>query len=519
MRFGRAPYERRSETATLDGGTYRGDCPSCLTGTARDNAALVGWRGPCCRGLGDMRGFPLNTMPEQNRRLPWGAGLALPTLALLIAWVLWNAGLTATGVGPAAVLALLGFAHIAELRRRGRAERIARDSIRRYQLLAEHSSDMIVSFDPHTQQRTYVSPSCRRLYGYEPDEARALSAAEIIHPDDFPAVQEALKTLEFGREAPVTYRGRRKDGNYIWVEASLTPSINPETEAPEIVSVVRDVSERVRYETALRQAKEQADSANRAKSEFLSTMSHELRTPLNAVIGFSDLMRQETMGRIDHEKYRSYITDIHTSGMLLLNLINEILDLSKAEAGKLELNEETFDIGESVRAVARLMEPAIRRAELCAEIDISSSLPLLRADERKTQQVLFNLLSNAIKFTPPGGHISVFARFDPQSGLSLGVRDTGIGIAPENLDRVFEPFVQVDSQLNRQHQGTGLGLAIVKAVMELHQGAVELKSIKGNGTEVTVIFPPDRLNALYPLSEQDFNCSPFEPQNADAGGQ
>src|SRR6202162_5967822 len=195
--------------------------------------------------------LPLNTMPEQKRHLPWGAGLALPTLALLIAWGLWDAGLTATGVGPAAVLAVLGFAHIAELRRRGRAERIARDSIRRYQLLAEHSSDMIVSFDPLTQQRTYVSPSCRRLYGYEPDEARALSAAEIIHPDDFPAVQEALKTLEAGREAPVTYRGRRKAGTYIWVVASLSPSINPETGALEIVSVVRDVSERVRYETAL----------------------------------------------------------------------------------------------------------------------------------------------------------------------------------------------------------------------------------------------------------------------------
>lgn len=179
-----------------------------------------------------------------------------------------------------------------------------------------------------------------------------------------------------------------------------------------------------------------------------------------------------------------------------------------------------FNLGpaaESIRAVVRLMEPTVRRAELCAEIDVSSSLPLLRADERKTQQVLFNLLSNAIKFTPLGGHISVIARFDPQSGLSVGVRDTGIGIAAENLNRVFEPFVQIDSQLNRQHQGTGLGLAIVKAVMDLHQGAVELKSIKGSGTEVTVIFPPDRLNVLYPLAERDFNYPRFEPKNADAG--
>src|SRR5260221_10559849 len=190
------------------------------------------------------------------------------------------------------VAALLGIAHVAELRRRGRAEREARESERRYRLLAESSFDMIVRFDPRNQRRTYISPACRRLYGYEPEEAMAMSAAEIIHPEDFPRVQEALRRLESGQQAPITYRGRRKDGNYIWVEASLTPSTNIETGAPEIVSVVRDVSERVRYELALRQAKEQADAANRATSELLSTVSHELRTPLNAVIGFSDLMRR-----------------------------------------------------------------------------------------------------------------------------------------------------------------------------------------------------------------------------------
>src|SRR5260370_28565815 len=179
--------------------------------------------------------------------------------------------------------------------------------------------------------------------------------------------------------------------------------------------------------------------------------------------------------------------------MLLLNLINEILDLSKAEAGKLELNEETFDVAESIRAVVRLMGPRVMDAGLSVEVDISPNLPALRADERKPQQLLFNLLSNAIKSTPPGGRISMLARFDPQSGLAIGVSDTGIGIAAENLDRVFEPFVQIDSQLNRIHQGTGLGLSIVKAVMELHEGAAKLKSSKGNGTKVTVFFPPDRV--------------------------
>jgi PAS domain S-box-containing protein len=457
---------------------------------------------------------PPNTMPGRSPGFRWGGALVLPIVLLPITWVLWNAGIAATVVGPTAVLVVLGFvvlgfAHVVELCRRGRAEVMARASMRRYHLLAEHSADMIVSFDPRTQQRTYVSPSCRRLYGYEPEEAMAMSAAEIIHPEDFPRVQEALTRLESGQQAPITYRGRRKDGNYIWVEASLTASTNPENGAPEIVSVVRDVSERVRYELALRQAKEQADAANRAKSEFLSTISHELRTPLNAVIGFSDLMRRELMGPIDHDKYPAYIADIHASGMLLLNLINEILDLSKAEAGKLELNEDTFDVAESIGAVVRLMGPRLMEAGLGVEVDVSPNLPLLRADERKTQQVLFNLLSNAVKFTPPGGRISMLARFDAQSGLTIGVSDTGIGIAAENLDRVFEPFVQIDSKLNRIHQGTGLGLSIVKAFMELHEGAVELKSSKDNGTQVTVIFPPDRVIA-------DHSPQPFETQIREA---
>ncbi len=307
-------------------------------------------------------------------------------------------------------LPVLGVAHIAESRRRGRAEREALESERRFRQLAESSFDMIVRFEPRTQQRTYISPAVRRLYGYEPDEAMKLSADEIIHPEDLPNVREALHRLEHADHEPITYRGRRKDGSYIWVEASLTRSTNPETGTPEVVSVVRDVSEHVRYEAALRQAKEQADAASRAKSEFLGTMSHELRTPLNAIIGFTEIMKEGVMGPLDNPHYRSYIADIHFSSTHLLNLINEILDVTKAEAGKLEVQEQVFDLRDVIEAVVRISGPPIDKAGVTVGIDLPPDLPRLQADEGKTRQVFFNLVSNAVKFTPAGGRIEISAR-------------------------------------------------------------------------------------------------------------
>ena len=402
-------------------------------------------------------------------------------------------------LGLVAVVACLVMALIGELSRRSLAERTALETGRRYRFLAEHSFDMIVRFDPRTQQRTYVSPACRRLYGYEPEEAMAISAEEIIHPDDLAGVNEALARLEHDSEQPpILYRGRRKDGSYIWVEASLTRSTDPESPATEIVSIVRDVSDRVRYEAALHQAKEAADGANRAKSQFLATMSHELRTPLNAIIGFAEIMQHEVMGPVGNAQYRSYITDIHVSGTHLLQLINDILDLTKAEAGKLELNEETVDLAEVIRSVVRMSRGSIEKGGLTTNIDPMAGLPLLRADERKTRQVFFNLIGNAAKFTPAGGHIDIRGRFDPQDGMRITVADTGIGIAAENLQRVFEPFVQIDNSLSRQQPGTGLGLPAVKAIMELHGGSLELRSVAGVGTEATAIFPPERAVARDP---------------------
>jgi signal transduction histidine kinase len=222
-------------------------------------------------------------------------------------------------------------------------------------------------------------------------------------------------------------------------------------------------------------------------------VSHELRTPLNAIIGFSEMILGEILGPFPNEKYRAYVADIHNSGAHLLEVINDILDLSKAEAGKLDLNEVVFDLSDTINSTSQLMSNRIRGAGLMQKLDMPPDLPLLRADELKTKQVLLNLLANAAKFTPPGGTVELSCRVDRESGLAITIADTGIGIAPEHMNRVLEAFEQVDSSWNRQQHGTGLGLALVKAIMELHGGTLELQSTASVGTEVTIIFPADRL--------------------------
>ena len=243
---------------------------------------------------------------------------------------------------------------------------------------------------------------------------------------------------------------------------------------------------------AMRVAKEEAEAANRAKSEFLANMSHELRTPLNAIIGFADVMSKEMMGPLGNQRYRTYVQDIHASGTHLLSIISDILDLAKAAAGKLELSETQFDARDAVNAACRLIRQRIEQANLSLTITLPPDRIIIYADERKVKQVLLNLLSNACRFTLAGGRIECSLAIKPD-GIVFAVSDTGIGIAAEHLDRVQNPFVQVESSLRRVSGGTGLGLALVKAMAELHGGRLRLDSAPGQGTTATVILPLERL--------------------------
>jgi signal transduction histidine kinase len=262
---------------------------------------------------------------------------------------------------------------------------------------------------------------------------------------------------------------------------------------------------------ALETAKEAAEAADRTKSEFLATMSHELRTPLNAVLGFSELMVREIFGPLGDHRYRDYAQDIHSSGSHLLSIVNEVLDLSKLAAGKLELVEGWIDVREIIHSVCRLIRPRVDEAELSLTVKMPPDDLLAYADKRLLKQMLLNLLSNACKFTPPGGGIECVVSTD-DAGMTFVVADTGVGIAAEHLDRVVRPFVQVDSSISRRHEGTGLGLALVAAMAELHGGRLRLDSKVGTGTTAVVVLPPSRIhpeksntNTVEKLTKH-FNC-------------
>jgi signal transduction histidine kinase len=253
--------------------------------------------------------------------------------------------------------------------------------------------------------------------------------------------------------------------------------------------------------------------ASRIRVEFLAKISHELRTPLNAIIGFSELMMRDTRG-LTNEQYRSYISDIHTSGRHLLDIINDILDFAKAEAGQLVLLESNVDIQQVAYAIERLLGPRARDAGINLRIEIPADLPLLWCDERKLKQMLLNLVNNAVKFTPSGGIVEIVAALRPE-GFVLTVRDSGIGIAEADLERVLQPFVQAETTLNRRQEGTGLGLALVKSMIEIHGGALRLQSTVGNGTSAELVFPPARISAARDEENDDARSAKM-PQATDA---
>ena len=262
----------------------------------------------------------------------------------------------------------------------------------------------------------------------------------------------------------------------------------------DLTALNKDLEQRVLGRTAeLEAQKVQAETANRAKSEFLANMSHELRTPLNAIIGFSEIMADDSVRQLTSKKLREYAGDILSSGRHLLDVINDILDIAKIEAGEMRLDDQDIVLGDVVDAAVRLICERAEHRGITLSVTLPDPIPRLRADQRACKQIMINLLSNAVKFTQPNGRVEVSARVEHDGALRLSVSDTGIGIATEHFERVLQPFLQIDGSLGRKYTGTGLGLPLVKSLIELHGGSLELASELDQGTTVSLRFPADRV--------------------------
>jgi two-component system, cell cycle sensor histidine kinase DivJ len=355
--------------------------------------------------------------------------------------------------------------------------------------LAENAIDLITCHDDKGRV-LFASRAALSLCGTPAQNLLGEGLFERVHVADRPAYLTALSCCRAeGETAALEFRLRQANeaGRYVWVEMRCRPL--PER-GEGIVAVTRDISEHKAQEEELLRIRDEAESANHAKTQFLATMSHELRTPLNAVIGFSEILNRELFGALGEARYRDYAGLIHESGQHLLHVVNDILDMSKIEAGKFDIVKEPFDPGVLVKSCCDVMRHAAEQKSIELRMDIAPNLPELAADKRACKQILLNVISNAIKFTAEGGFVLVSACVK-NANIAFVVADNGIGIAEEDLPRLGNPFVQAHVSYDRSYDGAGLGLSVVKGLVRLHGGSLKLASALGEGTTATILLPLD----------------------------
>jgi PAS domain S-box-containing protein len=389
---------------------------------------------------------------------------------------------------------IIGF--INDISDRKASEAALAESEAQYRRFVENINDLV--FCMNSEGFTYLSPFFKGLTGYEPTDFLGRTPLEFTYPEDIPIIGKNIQTvLTQGISINMESRIYRKDGSLRWLDVHCVPICDDQDNIVGLHGTVYDISDRKEAELKMQVLYEKLSLKNeelahamQMKDEFLASMSHELRTPLNAILGNSEILLDELLGSIN-ERQRKAVNSIERSGQHLLSLINDILDLAKIGSGQIELQLAPIPIQNLCDSCIGFIQPLAQKKQIQLEIHLSiPDLAMLQGDERRLRQVLINLLSNAIKFTPDGGNVTL----DVQSNVELkiiqfSVKDTGVGIAPENLQKLFQAFVQVDSSLNRRHEGTGLGLAIVKKIVELHNGTVSVESTIGQGSCFTVSFP------------------------------
>jgi cell cycle sensor histidine kinase DivJ len=370
-----------------------------------------------------------------------------------------------------------------------RLTRLALDESRAaYRLIAENTSDVILRHDVYGKL-TFASSAATALLGVPPSRLVRHGLTAAMRPADAARCQEAIvECLDLGIPvtAEIEVAPLSKTATSKWLELRCVPEVN----GGGAIVVMRDVTVRKWHALAMKQARDESESASRAKSAFIATISHELRTPLNAIIGFSELLHRELLLKSRETRQAEYSRIIHDSAQHLMSLVKDLLDVSKLEAGKLTICSEPFRIRDVIKGSVDTLHAAASAKSIVIDVAIDGDLEEVVADRRACKQMLMNLLSNACKFTPAGGKIHLSATASNEN-LVLAVRDSGIGISAEHVARLGQPFYQVDSSYTRQLEGAGLGLAIVRGLVELHNGRLEIESEPGNGSCFKLILPLD----------------------------
>lgn len=394
------------------------------------------------------------------------------------------------------IFALIGLGYV--LYRRQQVQLALSDSDRQMRRLFDNVSEGIFRIDFSGNLIT-CNPAMARMLGYDSAED-FIKNIQGFSRDVYVDVDLPNKHLSMLSKGELlvneTHLWKHRDGSRIWGAVNAYPVFCEDGEPLYIEGTITDMNDRLIAEFDLRKAKEAAELANRAKSEFLANMSHELRTPLNAIIGFSEILRMEAFGKLGHENYKEYSTDIHSAGNHLLHVINDILDVAKIEAGQLQLCEREISLKNLVDSSLRMLAVRAMGAEIGLGEDIADGLPVIFADETRIKQILVNLLSNAVKFTEAGGQVTVKAFVTSSGGVALQIVDTGIGIAEKDIGHVLSRFGQVQSSYARSNEGTGLGLTLVQLIVDLHEGEFNLESVVGQGTTCTIVFPVKRVKQL-----------------------
>jgi len=357
------------------------------------------------------------------------------------------------------------------------------------------SSDIGIAITNKEGNVLRINKGFTRLFGWQPDD--------VINKPFFNYIAEEDRDRIIHNHKRFIQRGVRSSGEIKFLNTNGTisdtlctlTSLTLENGERQQITTIIDITFRKRMEKSLREAKEQAETANRAKSSFLANISHELRTPLNAIIGFSEMLINELYGPLGNQKYAEYTNDIHSSACHLLEIINEILDMSSIEAGSIKLSQNETPLPDLIETVTRMLAPHSQEKNITIETHIPEALPVLRVDERLIRQALINIITNAIKYSDHGSKIDIYTHYTRNENLSIIVKDNGAGIPKDKLAHVMKPFGRVEDAFRKKSniEGTGLGLPIAKGMIELHGGTLTITSEPGQGTDVEITLPSYRV--------------------------